>query len=126
MKERIDRPTATITAATLATLLLVPSLAAEAPNAPNLVGQTMAGEVRANAAVPGTETATFQVKGMTCGGCVIAVRTALNRLEGVEEAEVRMDEGTAVVSYDPAQVNAEEIAEAIGRAGFDAEVVEGR
>lgn len=34
------------------------------------------------------ETATFKVEGMTCAGCVLGARTALQRLDGVEKAEV--------------------------------------
>lgn len=66
------------------------------------------------------ETATFKVEGMTCAGCVLGARTALQRLDGVEKAEVSYEEERAVVSYDPDRVTPEEMAEAIAQVGFRA------
>jgi copper chaperone len=65
------------------------------------------------------ETVTFEVKGMSCGGCVLAVRRALGRVDGVEKAEVTMESGRAVISFDPEKVTVEELAEAIRRVGFE-------
>ena len=41
---------------------------------------------------------TMKIEGMMCGHCEAAVKKALESLEGVEEAIVSHEEGTAVVS----------------------------
>jgi mercuric transport protein len=70
------------------------------------------------------EKVTFRVEGMTCGGCAIAARTVLQRLEGVEKAEVSYEESRAVVTYDPEKVTIEEMIAAIKELGYTATVVE--
>ena len=45
-----------------------------------------------------TMTKTMKINGMMCGHCEAAVKKALESLEGVEEAIVSHEEGTAVVS----------------------------
>ena len=40
---------------------------------------------------------TMKIEGMMCGHCEAAVKKALESLEGVEEAIVSHEEGTAVV-----------------------------
>ena len=69
------------------------------------------------------KTVTFHVKGMTCGGCVYGVRKVLTRLPGVLEADVSYEQSRAVVTYDPAKVTVEEMAEAIRTLGYAATVV---
>lgn len=39
----------------------------------------------------------FNVSNMKCGGCVSAVQTALNELDGTEVVEVSLEENKAVV-----------------------------
>lgn len=41
---------------------------------------------------------------MTCGGCAMEARTVLQRLDGVEKADVDFDKKLAVVTYDPKDV----------------------
>ena len=61
----------------------------------------------------------FDVSNMKCGGCVSAVKTALNELDETEVIDVNLDKHFAVVeSLKPAQ----EIAGVITAAGFPAEV----
>ena len=43
------------------------------------------------------ETKTLKIKGMMCGHCEARVKQALESLEGVEEAKVSHEAGTAVV-----------------------------
>jgi hypothetical protein len=59
----------------------------------------------ADRAAPATDpkTVRFKVDGMTCGGCVIGVRTVLTRLDGVSKADVSYEDQRAVVTYDPAK-----------------------
>ena len=46
---------------------------------------------------------TFQIKGMTCGHCVMAARKGLEAVPGVSEVAVTLDPPRAVVTYDPAK-----------------------
>lgn len=61
---------------------------------------------------------TIPIIGMTCGGCVNSVRSALSKVTGVQEAQVSV--GTATVTYDPALTTPEAIREAIAHAGYTA------
>lgn len=67
-------------------------------------------------------TATYRVDGMTCGGCALATKIAVRKLDGVASVDAGYDdatgEGRAEVRYDPAAVNPGAIAAAIERAGF--------
>jgi mercuric ion transport protein len=60
--------------------------------------------------------ATLDVKGMTCAGCEMTVRLALERTPGVGSASVSFERGEAVVDYDPARVTPDEVARELARA----------
>jgi len=60
--------------------------------------------------------AQFAIDGMTCGGCVAAVRNVLTRQPGV--TDVTVDLGSASLSYDEAKVTLETLFSAVERAGF--------
>ena len=65
----------------------------------------------------------FEVSDMSCGGCVNAVKSALTRVEGVQEAEVSLEDKTArVVSEDA--VSAGQLVAAVEAAGYSASVEE--
>ncbi len=66
--------------------------------------------------------AAFRVTGMTCDGCAVGVRMAVERLDGVQKAEVSYEKGQALVSYDPLKVNPKKIAAAIENLGYQAEL----
>ncbi len=68
-------------------------------------------------------TVTLKVEGMTCGGCVIGVRTVLRRLDGVREADVSYEQQRAVVNYDTAKVTVEQMIAAIKTLGYKASLV---
>ena len=61
---------------------------------------------------------TLKIEGMTCGHCVASVKEALLDLEGVKVESVAV--GTATVEYDPAVSSVDQIAEAVGDAGYRA------
>jgi copper chaperone CopZ len=75
-------------------------------------------------AVAGDEAqhATFTISGMTCGGCVGAVKTALKKTKGVTEYEVSLEAGEATVTFNPAETSVDAIADAITKTGFTAKV----
>ena len=63
---------------------------------------------------------TLQIDGMSCGHCVAAVKGALGRMDGVSVDQVEI--GTARVTYDPARVTPEAIADAVNDEGYSATV----
>ena len=70
-----------------------------------------------------TQTVTLRVEGMTCGGCVIGVRRVLERLAGVQKAEVSYEKQRAVVTYDANKVTVEQMIAAIATLKYKATVV---
>lgn len=64
------------------------------------------------------ETITLNVSGMACGGCAANVTNALRALDGVVAAHVSHTEARAVITYDPARVSPQALAEAVQRAGY--------
>lgn len=65
-------------------------------------------------------TAQIKVKGMTCGSCVVSVKKALTNTKGVKSADVSLEKELATVIYDNAQVNEQQLREAINKTGFKA------
>jgi copper chaperone CopZ len=58
------------------------------------------------------------ITGMHCGNCVARVARALTAIDGVEVDSLSI--GSAVVRFDAARVNTEEIVAAVARAGYSA------
>jgi mercuric transport protein len=91
------------------------------------MGMSM-GEMTAEASealpVEASKIAILKVEGMTCGGCAVGVRTALNRLDGVAKAEVSYEEQRAVVTFDPAKVSTDQLLEAVRKFGYKGTLVE--
>jgi len=56
---------------------------------------------------------------MSCGGCVRNVTGVLKGLAGVEDAQVSLEQGSATVRFDPAQVSVDALRTAVEDAGFD-------
>jgi len=67
---------------------------------------------------------TLAIKGMTCGGCVAAVKVQLKRTEGVSAYDVSLEKAQADVTYDPARTDPRKIAESVSKTGFKASVKE--
>ncbi len=61
----------------------------------------------------------LNVEGMHCGGCSSRLEKVLNSLEGVESANVSLEEKIADVNYNEEEVSIEAIKEAIVDAGFE-------
>lgn len=66
------------------------------------------------------ERATLRIEGMSCGHCVGHVTRTLDALDGVTPDVVEI--GKAVVSYDPAIVDADTIAGAVTKGGYPAQI----
>jgi copper ion binding protein len=58
------------------------------------------------------------IEGMSCEHCVARVEKALAAVEGVSEAEVRLEPGSATVTGDA--VSEADLVEAVDRAGYTA------
>lgn len=68
------------------------------------------------------KSATLDVPSMFCSLCQISVRKALERVPGVIEAKADNNLKKAEVKYDPQQVSADGLANALTKAGFPATV----
>ncbi|MFQ4135374.1 heavy metal translocating P-type ATPase [Nodosilinea sp. PGN35] len=65
-------------------------------------------------------TVVLNVSGMKCAGCVRAVETRLNQVDGVRSATVNLVTEVAVVETQPGSVTAEDLVEQVAEAGFSA------
>jgi copper chaperone len=63
-------------------------------------------------------TATYAIKGMTCGHCVSSVRSELSELEGVSDVVVDLEAGTATVTSDR-PVDLAAVHAAVAEAGYE-------
>ena len=66
------------------------------------------------------QTLSFDVNGMTCGGCTGSVQRALSKLDGISHVEVSLSPGVATVAVDPARVTPAQIESAISQLGYPA------
>ena len=66
------------------------------------------------------QTLSFDVSGMTCGGCTGSVQRALSKLDGITDAKVSLSPGLATVVIDPAKVTVSDIESAISLMGYPA------
>ena len=65
---------------------------------------------------------TLSIEGMHCGSCVRRVTAALSGVKGVELGSVQI--GSAELKFDPNQASSKEIAAAVDRIGFSAQIQE--
>ncbi len=66
------------------------------------------------------QTYSFDVSGMTCGGCTGSVQRTLSKIDGVSQAEVTLNPGIASVVADPERVTSAQIEAAITELGYQA------
>ncbi len=64
-------------------------------------------------------TVQLKISGMTCAACSARIEKGLSKLAGVEKAAVNLASEKAVVTYDPAQINPEVMAEKIHDLGYE-------
>ena len=70
-------------------------------------------------------TSTFDVGGMTCGGCESHVRQTVGALPGVRTVLIEPDSGRATVTFDPELTGTTAVADAITAAGYPARELTG-
>lgn len=63
---------------------------------------------------------TLKVDGMSCGHCVAAVTTGLQRVDGVQDASVDLEAGSAQVRYDEERAGVEALVNAVEEEGYTA------
>ncbi len=63
-------------------------------------------------------TVTLEVEDMTCASCPYIVDKALERVEGVADATISYEKGTAVVRFDDAQTDTDALIRATDAAGY--------
>ncbi len=63
------------------------------------------------------ETKTFTVSGMKCENCKVKVESAIKGLCGVSDAQVSLADKSVAVTYDAAQVQPEQMKEAVDNLG---------
>ena len=68
------------------------------------------------------QTLSFDVSGMTCGGCTGSVQRVLGKIDGISHADVTLRPGVAIVVVDPARVTSAQIESAIGKLGYGAKL----
>lgn len=61
---------------------------------------------------------TLKIQGMTCNHCVMRVAKALKALPGVQDAQVDLQKGEAVVTYDDTSISPEKLSFAVVDAGY--------
>ncbi len=61
---------------------------------------------------------TLKIQGMTCNHCVMRVAKALKALPGVQDAQVDLQKGEAVVTHDDAGISPEKLSFAVVDAGY--------
>jgi Cu+-exporting ATPase len=66
------------------------------------------------------EQAVLAVNGMDCASCVAHVEGALTAVPGVTGASVNLARGRAVVQFDPARTQPQQLADAVTRVGYPA------
>ena len=64
------------------------------------------------------EIISFPVEGMTCASCVNRITRFLQKVDGVDGAEVNLATETATVRFDPALIGAVDLAAAVDAAGY--------
>ena len=68
--------------------------------------------------VPRIETVSFPVEGMTCASCVNRITRFLNKVEGVEQANVNLASESATIRYDADKIGVEDLVAAVDAAGY--------
>ena len=69
---------------------------------------------------PSTRTIAFPVDGMTCASCVNRITRFLERVDGVEAANVNLATETATVEFQPERTTVAALGAAVEAAGYDA------
>ncbi|WP_025041908.1 heavy-metal-associated domain-containing protein [Nitrosospira briensis] len=65
------------------------------------------------------QTEVIKIKGMTCMGCVNSVKSVLEKIPGVDSADVSLEQKQVTIQYDAATTKPNQLKDAIEGAGFE-------
>lgn len=65
------------------------------------------------------QTTTIKIMGMTCMGCVNSVKNVLEKMDGVANVEVSLEQEQASIEYNSEKTGIDQLRRAIEDAGFD-------
>ena len=68
------------------------------------------------------DTVTLDIPNISCNHCVMTVKQALEGVDGVEQAKVDLDAGSAVVEYDDGRTEPAALASVVSEEGYPATV----
>lgn len=64
------------------------------------------------------QSASFNIKGMSCKGCETEVNNELHKVAGVIDAQTFYDKGTSIVKYDKSKATIDQLKNAIAQTGY--------
>jgi periplasmic mercuric ion binding protein len=67
-----------------------------------------------------SESACFDVKGMTCATCTLTLKVAVNKLDGIDKVTASLEKEEAVVLFDKKLLTVEAIEKQINSTGYKA------
>jgi copper chaperone len=65
------------------------------------------------------QTEIIKVNGMTCMGCVNSIKNVLEKIPGVSNADVSLEQKQVKIAYDAATTHTDQLKNAIKEAGFE-------
>ena len=65
------------------------------------------------------QTTILNINGMTCMGCVNSIKNVIEKISGVNGADVSLENKQVKIQYDPEKTNINQFEEAIVGAGFE-------
>jgi copper chaperone len=65
------------------------------------------------------QTTILNINGMTCMGCVNSIKNVVEKVSGVNGADVSLENKQVKVQYDPEKTNINQFKKAIVGAGFE-------
>lgn len=68
------------------------------------------------------QTVTLSVPGMTCSACILTIKKALSKVDGVGKAEVSFEKREAIVTFDDAKASVQSLTKATENAGYPSSV----
>lgn len=63
----------------------------------------------------------IKINGMTCMGCVNSVKNVLEKIPGVSNANVSLEQQQVTIEYDASKAHTDQFRKAIKDAGFEVE-----
>lgn len=72
----------------------------------------------ASAFAGASQVAVMDLQNIQCYGCLNTVKKALQKVPGVEDTKLDLDDKTATVKFDPTKTNTDALIQATAKAGF--------